>query len=78
MDCYTRLYTPSGRVAHLKPEWRAVPEVLCGLDRYTWCDSWRGTGTQTEYETAARLPLCKLCARRAGIVTGPLRVAVTE
>jgi hypothetical protein len=34
--------------------------ALCGA-RPFWSGDWRGTGSQNEYEQAARLPRCKRC-----------------
>lgn len=53
----TRVYTRHGRVAHVI--W-ADQRAVCHITP-TWPDTWFGTGSQTEYEKAARLPVCKLC-----------------
>lgn len=66
-DC-PRVYTRTGKRAHLlRP--LASPNThgtaLCGTGP-EWFEAWRGTGTQAEHETAASLPLCKYCMKRAG------------
>jgi len=35
--------------------------AMCGVTRLP-ASSWRGTGSQAEYETAAALPVCEKCA----------------
>lgn len=63
-DQCTRVYTPTGKRAHLlrpdiSPNLRLA--ALCGgMPR-----AWHGTGTQAEYEMAASLPLCRYCERVA-------------
>ncbi len=32
---------------------------------------WRGTGSQTEYDTAATLPRCKVCLKQLGLTPAP-------
>lgn len=55
---YTRVYLPGGRQAHLA---EAVSWTGCGGRAAGRRDCWLGTGSQDEYETAARLPLCTAC-----------------
>lgn len=62
-----RVYTGTrGKVAHLIPASSPgyVSRAFCGL--WAWSRSnWRGTGSQSEYDLAAALPLCKSCERKA-------------
>jgi hypothetical protein len=60
---YTRLYWQHGHVAHLMPGYSAsVSSTMCGEGP----DSWMlGTGSQDEYDKAARLPTCKRCKAAA-------------
>jgi len=65
-DC-TRVYTRTGKRAHLlhphvSPN--SPGDALCGTGP-EWWDAWRGTGSQREHETAASMPLCKYCQKRA-------------
>ena len=68
-DC-PRVYTRTGTRAHLLTP-LASPNTcrlaLCGTGPQWW-DSWRGTGSQTETETAASLPVCKACLKQARAV----------
>lgn len=60
---WERCYRPNSRCAHLRIDSHAWP--VCSYDgRYDHIDpaSWLGTGSQAEYDTAAALPLCKICA----------------
>ncbi len=61
---YTRLYTRHGSVAHLAPPWSAGPwpDTLCPVQPL-WCDYWRGTGSQAEYDHAAELETCSRCRK---------------
>lgn len=61
-DECTRIYVPTGKVAHLRTPWASHGQPLCPADP-AW--AWRGTGSQEEYEHAATLPLCKRCAAMA-------------
>lgn len=56
------VYLPRGSVAHVKPftEQAAYPAALCGRTPDLF-SAWLGTGTQTERDQAASLPLCKRC-----------------
>ena len=67
-DC-TRVYLRRGAMAHLlSPNDSAnsgCATALCRLQP-RWGTYWYGTGSQYEYEIAARLPLCPRCAREAG------------
>lgn len=65
-DC-AKVYTPSGRVAHLRPPDYSITgakPVLCPQS-LPW-GGWLGTGSQAEYDRAAALPACKACIRVAG------------
>jgi len=68
-DERTRVYTPYGRMAHLLPLGALVsfgsPVALCRRSPALF-DSWRGTGSQAEYDKAAALPLCQRCKKAAG------------
>jgi len=58
---YTRVYLLGllgGQEAHLD---EAVSWTGCGGHAAGCRDRWLGTGSQDEYETAARLPLCRAC-----------------
>lgn len=58
-------YTPTGTVAHIVKPNLFDHDILvapCGLAAHSaW---WRGTGSQTEYDKAKALPLCKTCVVR--------------
>lgn len=58
-----RIYAPRGSVAHLRAN-EAATITACGLYRP---EGWWGTGTQDEYEEAARRPLCRLCRERSNL-----------
>jgi hypothetical protein len=64
-----RVYLPTSVRAHLLPVSASpnvgYPVALCGLQP-RWGESWRGTGTQAEWECAAELPLCRGCEARTG------------
>ncbi len=66
-DCF-RVYLPWGAVTHLLSPYdspnSAFP-ALCGRRPRLFTD-WLGTGSQSEYETAERLPLCQRCGQVAG------------
>lgn len=57
-----RVYLTFGTVAH-ELSWGVYANsghaALCG--RTPWPADWLGTGTQSEYERAAELPLCVQC-----------------
>jgi hypothetical protein len=55
---YTRVYLPGGREEHLD---EAVSWTGCGGHAAGRRDLWLGTGSQEEYDTAERLPLCLAC-----------------
>jgi len=61
-----RVYTRTGRKAHLLPPF-ASPNTcltaLCGLCP-EYFETWRGTGSQAETEHAASLPVCRYCLKR--------------
>jgi hypothetical protein len=66
----TRVYTFTGKVAHLvavggSPSLHRPP-ALCGREAGTWL----GTGSQAEYEKAAALPTCRFCAERLAAAAG--------
>jgi hypothetical protein len=70
MTDWERCYRPNSRCAHLREHSRGYP--ICGYDgRWDHIDpvNWLGTGSQAEYDRAAELPLCKLCAARPGTET---------
>lgn len=63
------VYLRHSGVTHIKPHIEdsvttAYPTVLCGRSP-RFLDAWRGTGSQTEYDQARRMPLCVRCAERA-------------
>jgi hypothetical protein len=62
----TRVYTRTGTKAHLLPPSTSPNDsygtALCGRGP-EFFETWRGTGSQTEIETVAALPLCKHCER---------------
>jgi hypothetical protein len=63
------VYLRIGGVTHIKPHIEdstttAYPTVLCGRSP-RFLDAWRGTGSQTEYDQARRMPLCVRCTARA-------------
>lgn len=62
---YTRVYRPHGKIAHLWELAGGCP-VMNRWSDPDWLDreSWLGTGSQEEYEHAAKLPLCTDCFRR--------------
>jgi len=64
----TRVYVPHGRMAHLLSPGSSpnigYPITLCRRQPRL-AESWRGTGSQDEYEHATGLPLCSWCARQA-------------
>ena len=62
-DYFTRVYLARGRYAHLREE-DGSGDIACyppGSPEDGRDDRWLGTGTQREYETAARMPLCPHC-----------------
>jgi hypothetical protein len=57
---WTRVYLPRGHKAHLK-------EVLsCPVNQDHGDEDFIGTGSQDEYDRAARMPLCLWCWRVQG------------
>ena len=63
----TRVYTPWGRVAHLRAPFGTIRDgnTLCPVTP-KWPGEWLGTGGHAEYEYAASLPACKACLDAAG------------
>lgn len=64
-------YLPGGTVVHaVGPDHRHATglnaDAECGYGPWDPCD-WRGTGSQSEYETADRLPPCTRCLRAMGL-----------
>lgn len=57
-------YLPGGKVKHAL-SYPAAAVAICGTGPawYAAVYGWYGTGTQTEYETAAALPRCRRCVR---------------
>lgn len=53
-------YLPGGAVVHALID----GEAECG--RVLPESEWRGTGSQVGYETAERLPACRLCVAKVG------------
>ena len=66
---YERRYTsPTAQSVHLLPPFEfatpdRTPTALCGKWMWTASD-WFGSGSQSEYDRAAALPVCKTCAKR--------------
>jgi hypothetical protein len=57
-------YTRFGKVAHLVSRniyQESIWMSPCGFSGSDY--NWLGTGSQEEYETAEKLPLCKTCER---------------
>lgn len=52
------VYSPSGHVAHILSQNYALCEYVP-----MWPNQWMGTGSQEEYEKAARLRLCRKCRK---------------
>jgi len=65
VGAYTRIYMPLGRLAHLMRDFGPGTHALCDVTPRR--GGWLGTGDQSEYETAGRLPLCGECRRIAGM-----------
>lgn len=68
MSGETRVYTFTGKVAHLlpigdSPNYDHV--VLCGREAGTWL----GTGSQAEHKKATELPTCRFCAKQLAAAT---------
>lgn len=65
----TRVYLLYGKMAHLLPLGESpnvgYPVALCRRQPALFA-TWLGTGSQTEYERAAELPLCSRCEARRG------------
>lgn len=62
----TRVFTRTGRVAHLRRDYHSMLgtiDALCGLAPLPWDGGWYGTGSQAEYDRADSLPTCKRCQR---------------
>jgi hypothetical protein len=65
---YTRVYRRGGRVAHIL---EAVIGTGCEREEEDHA-IWRGTGSQREYDLAAKKPLCPKCFRwRESAVSDP-------
>ena len=66
-DQCTRVYTRTGKVAHLMSPVQSIRNgsVLCNRILPEWFTEWHGTGSQGEIELAASLPLCKRCEDQA-------------
>lgn len=65
-DQCTRVYTRTGKKAHLLPllsSPNAHVTALCGI-LPEWFEAWRGTGSQAETEHVASLPTCRYCMKR--------------
>lgn len=59
-----RLYLAGGTVAHLcSPNLynRDIWVSRCGISDHRW--TWRGTGSQDEYDRAKELRVCRKCKR---------------
>lgn len=54
-------YLPGSKVKH-ELVWERSNSSRCGIVCIP-ASVWMGTGSQMEYETAQRLPLCKNCER---------------
>lgn len=74
IDRYEWRYLPGGAVTHaLETPEDLAPQCASDSDienRVAWAlarSSWRGTGSQSEYEHAAVLPRCKRCLRAIGV-----------
>lgn len=61
-----RRYTAGGLRAHLVPRYTSgiSNRALCGLEVFNRHYDWYGSGSQVEINIAAKLPLCKHCARK--------------
>lgn len=65
---YQRVYLYTSRVHHLVHQGHSPSSgypALCGRSPDLFC-YWWGTGTQSEYERAEELPLCKPCGAARG------------
>lgn len=60
-DTFTLVYRPRGRYVHLENN-MSCPVVLRFCEEGH--EAWLGTGTQEEYEIAARGELCPHCKKR--------------
>jgi hypothetical protein len=58
---YARVYRSRGQYAHLRHEGDIACDPLGIRFPPGDDDRWLGTGSQAEYETAARRPLCPRC-----------------
>ncbi len=63
MADYTRLYPRNARMSHLRAS--ESSSALCRVWP-AWFDGWFGTGSQSERDNAARLPVCAACQKLAG------------
>ena len=63
----TRVCTRTGKVAHLLSPVQTIRNgsVLCHV-LPEWFTEWHGTGSQSETDRAAALPLCRRCEDQAG------------
>ena len=62
---FPAVYLRRGRVTHLIPKGIDPNDpivALCGTGP-SWYDTWRGTGTEEEYDLARSMPLCLHCLR---------------
>lgn len=60
-----RLFLYGGTVAHLCHHNlydQGIMVSRCGLSDYRW--TWRGTGSQEEYEQASAMRICRRCEPR--------------
>lgn len=55
------VYLPYGSMAHILPWVRTSEWALCHFVTPRFGQSWRGTGSQDEYDKAKSLPLCERC-----------------
>lgn len=66
VDC-TRVYVLHGKIAHLLPPGErpgvGYSRALCARSPALF-GVWLGTGSQSEYDRAASLPLCSRCEQK--------------
>lgn len=66
-EWYSRVYLPSGRVAHLLSGHHSPSSgwgAMCGAAP-VYFGSWLGTGTYQEREKAEAMRLCKRCEEKS-------------